>query len=406
MDKYPSARALAQQLVPNYPVTCLRPHAIQRAVGFFLNAFPGEVLYAVKTNPGPEVLDVIYGAGVRRFDVASMAEIELISGKFPDARMSYMNPVKNRDAIRQAYFRFGIRDFVLDSEDELRKIVEETGGATDLNLLVRLAVPNHHSELDLSSKYGIGPEEAPDLLAATRRVAAKLGVAFHVGSQCMNPQAYVTALNMVRDLVHRSGILLEIVDVGGGFPSVYPELLPPAMADYMREISAAIDKLPVPESCEIWCEPGRALSAEGQSTLVRVESRRGDRLYINDGTYGSLFDAGALNLVFPMRPIRLQGEFQEGEKAFSLFGPTCDGMDFMKGPFNLPGDIREGDYIEIGQTGAYGNAMRTKFNGFHSDAMAEVQDAPLMSVYGKRPAQRRPAAKKFASANRIVEHLK
>ena len=406
MEKFPSARALARSLAPINPVTCLRPHAVRRAVHFFLNAFPGEILYAVKTNPRPEVLDEVYDAGVRNFDVASLAEIELIAGRYPDAKMAFMNPVKNRDVIRRAYEEFRVRHFVLDSEEELKKIVEATGHAQDLSLLVRLAVPNHHSELELSSKYGVQPDAAPDLLIAARQVASRLGVAFHVGSQCMQPSAWGTALHMVRDLILKSGIILDIVDVGGGFPSVYPYMTPPPLTDYMREITAAVDKLPISESCEIWAEPGRALVAEGASTLVRVEMRRGDNLYINDGTYGSLFDAGSLNFIYPVRPIRTEGRFQKPLIGYAFYGPTCDSLDHMKGPFYLPADMREGDYIEIGQTGAYGCAMRTKFNGFHSDETVVLRDEPMLTAYGDRIAAQNDTTAGLPGAAVLLEQMK
>lgn len=406
MEKFPSARALVRSLAPINPVSCLRPSAVRRAVHFFLNEFPGDILYAVKTNPRPEILDEVYGAGVRSFDVASMAEIELVAGRFPDARMAFMNPVKNRDVIRRAYHEFGVRHFVLDSEEELRKIVESTDHASDLVLLVRLAVPNHHSELELSSKYGVKPEEAPELLIAARRVASRLGVAFHVGSQCMQPSAWGTALHMVRDLIHRSGIILDIVDVGGGFPSVYPYMTPPPLAEYMREIKAAVDRLPISEACEIWAEPGRALVAEGGSTLVRVEMRRGDNLYINDGTYGSLFDAGSLNFVYPVRAIRNGGRFVKPQIGFTFYGPTCDSLDHMKGPFYLPADMREGDYIEIGQTGAYGCALRTQFNGFHSDETVVLYDEPMLTAYGDRIAAQNDAAAGHAGTAVLLEQMK
>jgi ornithine decarboxylase len=406
MERFPSARALAGVLAPKNPVTCLRPGAVRRAVSFFIKEFPGKILYAVKTNPRPEVLDEVYGAGVRQFDVASLAEIDLIAGRFPDARMSYMNPVKNRDAVARAYFEYGVRDFSLDSLDELRKIAEATNHAKDLNLLVRLAVPNHHSELELSSKYGVKPAEAPELLIAARRVAHRLGVCFHVGSQCMQPTAYGTALHMVKDLILKSGIILDIVDLGGGFPSRYPDMTPPPMAEYMREIRAAIDSLPVVDTCEIWAEPGRALVAEGASTLVHVEMRRGDNLYINDGTYGSLFDAGVLNFQFPVRGIRPQGRFTGELIPYSFYGPTCDSLDYMKGPFFLPADMREGDYIEIGQTGAYGCAMRTRFNGFHSDDLVVLTDAPMLTNYGKRAADEAGRVQRPVNDAVLLEKMK
>jgi len=384
MDTFPSARTLVRALAPKVPVTCLRPAAAVRAVRFFIEHFPGDILYAVKTNPRPEILDAVYGAGVRRFDAASIAETSLIAGRFPDARISFMHPVKNRDAVRQAYFQFGVRDFALDCAGELQKILDATDRAPDLNLAVRLAVPNHHAELELSSKFGAAAAEAPDLLMAARQVAGRLGVCFHVGSQCMSPIAYGAAIHLVRDLIHASGVMVDIIDVGGGFPSLYPGMEPPPLAAYMGEIKAALETLPVSDTCEVWAEPGRALVAEAASTLVHVDMRKGDSLFINDGTYGSLFDAGAPNFSYPVRAIRPRGRLSEPLIPFAFFGPTCDSLDVMKGPFYLPSDMGEGDYIEIGLTGAYGDTMRTKFNGFYSDETALLTDAPMMTLYGRR----------------------
>jgi ornithine decarboxylase len=177
---------------------------------------------------------------------------------------------------------------------------------------------------------------------------------------------------------------MSIVDVGGGFPSLYPDMTPPPLDAYMGEISAALDRIPIGEGCAVWAEPGRALVAEAASTLVRVEHRRGDHLYINDGTYGSLFDAGVPGFVFPVRAIRPQGRPSRQLAPFSFYGPTCDGLDYMKGPFLLPEDMGEGDYIEIGQTGAYGSTMRTQFNGFYSDETAILSDPPILSLYRGR----------------------
>jgi ornithine decarboxylase len=360
-----------------------------RAARYFKRNFPGEILYAVKSNPRFEILDAVHGAGVTHFDVASIAETRLVAERFPNARLSYMHPVKNREAIREAYFKYGVRDFSLDSFDELAKITAATESASDLNLLVRLAVPNDHAEFDLSAKFGIGPLQAGELLIQVRAVAAKVGVCFHVGSQCMNPASFTTALHMVGDVIRSSGVMLDIVDVGGGFPSLYPDMTPPPLDAYMSEIFTDLERIPIGENCEIWAEPGRALVAEAASTLVRVDHRRGDHLYINDGTYGSLFDAGVPGFVYPVRAIRPQGRPSRVLAPFSFYGPTCDGMDYMKGPFMLPQDMGEGDYIEIGQTGAYGCTMRTQFNGFYSDETAILSDPPMLSLYRQqaRPHQ-------------------
>ena len=397
MEKFPTSLSLVRALAPKVPVTCFRPAAAVRAVRYFLKNFPGEILYAVKTNPRPEVLDAVHDAGVRRFDVASLTEVALIAERYPDARISFMHPVKNRDAVRRAYFQYGVRDFALDSSQELQKIIEATDGAADLALLVRLTVPNHHAELELSSKFGIGVSDASELLMSTRRAAARLGVCFHVGSQCMNPTAYGAAINLVKELIHASGVMLDIIDVGGGFPSVYPGMTPPPLADYMSEIRAALETLPISDNCEIWAEPGRALVAEAASILVHVEMRRGESLFINDGTYGSLFDAGAPNFAYPARAVRPRGQGSSILTPYSFYGPTCDSLDYMKGPFYLPVDMREGDYIEIGLTGAYGCSMRTKFNGFYSDEMVLLSDAPMMTMYGKPVAANQNAHGRYSN---------
>jgi ornithine decarboxylase len=381
MDLFTSANSLVRAHAPACPVTCLRPHAAVRAARYFRRNFPGEILYAVKSNPSFEILDAVHGAGINRFDVASIAETRLVAERFAGARLSYMHPVKSREAIAEAYFDHGVRDFALDSVAELAKITAATEGARDLTLLVRLAVPNDDAEFDLSAKFGMAPAEAGDLLMRTRAVAARVGVCFHVGSQCLNPAAFATALHRVGDVIRASGVMLDIVDVGGGFPSRYPDMTPPPLDAYMSEITTALERMPIGEGCEIWAEPGRALVAEAASTLVRVDHRRGDQLYINDGTYGSLFDAGVPGFIYPVRAIRPRGRPSRTLAPFSFFGPTCDGMDYMKGPFMLPADMGEGDYIEIGQTGAYGGTMRTRFNGFYSDEAAILTDEPLLSLY-------------------------
>ena len=131
------------------------------------------------------------------------------------------------------------------------------------------------------------------------------------------------------------------------------------------------------------CEPGRAIVAESGSTIVRVNLRKKKKLYINDGTYGTLFDAGTPNIVFPSRLIKNGKIISKKLTAFDFYGPTCDSMDYMKGPFLLPNNIKESDYIELGQLGAYGLTFRTQFNGYYSDEIYEVEDSPIMTMYNK-----------------------
>ena len=366
---------------PVQPVTLIRPHAARRAARFFAQKFPGRSLYAVKANPSPDLLRVLWESGITHYDVASIAEVRLVAEILPQAVQCFMHPVKAEEAIAEAY-ALGVRTFALDTMEELDKIVRATGGADDLNLCVRIRVSSDHSKLSLASKFGAEPEEMRALLLATRQVADALGICFHVGSQAMTPAAYAEAMERVRAAIVEAAVTVDLVDVGGGFPSVYPGMEPPALETYFEIISRAFESLPISYSAELWCEPGRALCAEYASVLVRVEKRRGDTLYINDGAYGALFDAAHIGWRFPVRLVR---DVQSDVRAmpFSFYGPTCDDLDHMAGPFHLPADIGAGDYIEIGMLGAYGCAMRTGFNGFGDVATFEVADEPMATLYGE-----------------------
>ena len=369
---------------PVQPVTLLRPHAARRAARFFVEKFPGRSLYAVKANPSADLLQILWDAGVTHYDVASIGEVRLVAETLPEAVQCFMHPVKAEEVIAQAYFDYGVRTFSLDTMDELEKIVRATSkdgvAATDLNLLVRIRVSSDHAKLSLASKFGAEPSEMKQLLIAARQAADALGICFHVGSQAMSPAAYAEALTRVRDAIVEAAVTVDIVDVGGGFPSVYPGMEPPALETYFAVIHAGFEALPISYSAELWCEPGRALCAEYASVLVRVEKRRGAELYINDGAYGALFDAAHIGWRYPVRLVR-DHDSQTRPMEFSFYGPTCDDLDHMAGPFELPADIGPGDYIEVGMLGAYGCAMRTGFNGFGVTSAEIVDDEPMASLY-------------------------
>ena len=369
---------------PVQPVTLVRPHAATRAARFFVEKFPGRSLYAVKANPSPDLLKVLWESGITHYDVASIAEVRLVAETLPEAVLCFMHPVKAEEAIAEAY-ALGVRTFSLDTLDELDKIVRATAtdgvAASDLNLCVRIRVSSDHAKLSLASKFGAEPEEMKALLFAARQAADALGICFHVGSQAMTPAAYAEAMERVRAAIVEAAVTVDIVDVGGGFPSVYPGMEPPALEAYFDVIARAFESLPISYSAELWCEPGRALCAEYASVLVRVEKRRGDQLYINDGAYGALFDAAHIGWRFPVRLVRAE-ESDARDMAFSFYGPTCDDLDHMAGPFHLPADVGPGDYVEIGMLGAYGCAMRTAFNGFGAVARIEVEDEPMATLYG------------------------
>jgi ornithine decarboxylase len=292
-----------------------------------------------------------------------------------------MHTVKSKESISSAYFNFGVKNFALDSKDELRKILEATNQAKDLNLYVRIAVSNEHAEIDLSRKFGAVPSEALGLVRLCKEYSKKLGISFHVGSQCMHKISYSKCLSEIGNLIKKTKIITDVINVGGGFPSIYPDLNPEPLINYLDEIKKSLKKLNLSKLPEIICEPGRAIVAESGSTIVKVILRKKQNLYINDCTYGSLFDAGVPNFILPNRIIT-SGRIQSKKlTSFSFFGPTCDSLDYMKGPFLLPNNIKEGDYIELGQLGAYGLTFRTKFNGFYSDKIFELYDKPIMSLY-------------------------
>ncbi|MDX2288708.1 MAG: type III PLP-dependent enzyme [Hyphomicrobiaceae bacterium] len=384
MEKLNSASHLIKTRRPERPVLGLRPDAAGRAARWFIEHFPGDVAYAYKANSSVFLIGALYGAGIRHFDVASLPELE-DAATIPGAELHFMHPVKARSAIRRAY-DLGVRSFSLDSLDELKKIVEETKGkrgrARDLRLYVRVAVPAMNSLIPLEHKFGTSGAEAAQLLVETRQVAAELGITFHVGSQTTTPDAYTTALKAVHDLIVQAGVVVDRIDVGGGYPSRYANSEPAPLASFMDAINEGLETMPVRDSVKLMCEPGRALVAEAESLIVRVDARRGSNLFINDGAYGTLFDAAHLGFVFPSRLVSRAVRDGEPMTGFELWGPTCDSIDHMKGPFLLPDGIQEGDYIEIGNIGAYGRAIAGHFNGYGTYEEVILMDEPQLTMYG------------------------
>ena len=388
MQKFESVDEIVDELKPVNPIYCIRKNSINTACNWFNKNFPGKVLYAVKTNPHEEVIKEIKNGGIDKFDIASIEEIKIIKKIVPDAECFYMNTIKSREHIREAYFNYNIKNFALDTKDELLKIIEATENAQDLNLFVRISISNEHAEIDLSKKFGALSSEVLGLFRLTKAHSAKVGLSFHVGSQCMHPISYTKGIGEMGNIIKKTNIIPDFINIGGGFPTIYPDLRPQSLNNYIFEIKKALNNLKLEKQPVLMCEPGRALVAESGSTIVKVVLRKKQKLYINDGTYGSLFDAGFPNIVFPARMIQNGRIISKKLTAFNFYGPTCDSMDYMKGPFILPNNIKENDYIELGQLGAYGITFRTKFNGFFSDQIFEVEDKAIMSMYEKEDAKK------------------
>ncbi len=385
LPRYASVKDVVDKLRPTLPIYAIFPSAFRSAAQTFIEGFPGETMYAVKANHTHAVLDRLYAAGIKHFDVASLAEVRLIRERFPDAKLSFMAPVRIRGAAGEAFRTYGVRDFALDSDDELTTVLIETGAqndkaiATQLTLYVRLQVPADGALIELASKFGATVSSAADLLRNITAAGAKPGLTFHVGSQCLHPNSYKAALKRCGEAIKQSGVPLAALDVGGGFPGYYLNVTVPPLDEYFATIRDGVATLKLPKDCRIYCEPGRALVADGLSVITQVSLRRDHTIFINDGIYGSLNEYALPN--WPVRyPLKVyavnNGSIVEKTArvaSFKAFGPTCDTLDVLHYLIELPEDIAAGDWIEFQQLGAYSCALRTAFNGFFPDTFVEVR---------------------------------
>lgn len=389
---YNSVAELVDKLRPEMPVYALFPDAFANIAKTFIDGFPGETMYAIKANPAIPVLDCVYDAGIRHFDVASISEVKLVHERFPKAKLSFMAPVRIRGTAGEAFHRHGVRDFALDSDEELTSILRDTGAAADraiakqLTLYVRLQVPADGALLELSSKFGVSVSGASALVKAIEAAGAKPALTFHVGSQCLFPRSYTTALKRCAEVLAQSGVALAALDVGGGFPGYYLNVTVPPLTEFFTAIAVGVRALNLPKDCAIYCEPGRALVADGLSVVTQVSLRRDHTLFINDGIYGSLNEYALKD--WPVRyPLRVFTPSNAGgieEKtgrlsSFKAFGPTCDTLDVLHYMIDLPDTVAAGDWIEFQMLGAYSCALRTQFNGFYPDTFVEIRanNAPL-----------------------------
>ena len=364
----PLQDALKEASDKTHPVILKHPRAAENAAKSFLTGFCGETMYAVKSNQCPDLLRTLWESGIRSFDVASIHEIRSVQLQLPYAKLNFMNPVKNEQAIRDAYTIHGVRTFSLDSMSELEKILRATEQNNsikkDLTLCIRIYVESTYAKLGMSRKFGTTATNAKILLQAARSQVDRLGICFHVGSQCMNPEAYRQGLLQAHAIALEARVRIDIVDLGGGFPVDYPGMMPPPLSRFFETINDTISHLPLFHEAQLWIEPGRGLSAQYNSLVVHVQAIRDLLVYIDDGLYGNLHDASRYNWSFKAKLLREEGEGNE-EGEFSLCGPTCDDDDIIKGPVKLPKIIATGDAIWFQATGAYGTALRTKFNGCH-----------------------------------------
>jgi ornithine decarboxylase len=379
LPRFDSVEELIRRTKPVAPVYAIFPEKFRTAAKRFLDAFPGDTLYAIKANPDPHVLEQVYAAGIRHFDTASLAEIEIVKSRFPDAHCHFMAPVRAPGAAQTAFSKYGVTDFVVDCDFELDKLLAETKGGSRLRVFVRIATPLGGAVLELSSKFGTTPNDAARLLKRVVEAGATPCLTFHVGSQCLSPFSYAQAIEMARRTAAIAGVTIAALDIGGGFPGPYQGNDVPPYHWYFDTIKESLATLPESEQLPVMCEPGRALVAEGVSLVTQVFLRKGDKLYINDGIYGS-FDELTLpgwTADYPIRVFAVDGKGRvltepAGNKPFRVYGPTCDTLDVLPRPLMLPETIGPGDFIVFDAIGAYSVAVRTNFNGFYPDQWAIV----------------------------------
>ncbi len=374
MRRFDDADAMVAALQPSYPVHCLRPHVLRENARRFIDGFPGRVMYAVKCNPHPAVLHHLAAAGIRDFDTASLPEIALLRETDPDAELYFMHPVKSRAALLSASKVYDVQHYVIDHADELAKILETTG-RRDITVLVRLSTLGGKALFELSRKFGAAPAEAVELLRMVHQAGLETGLAFHVGSQCVEPSAWAAAMELAGRVIAEAGVPIRFLDVGGGFPVNYANHAVPPLEDFFAVIRDGLSRMPIGRDCTVMCEPGRALVADAVSVVAQIQLRKGNALYINDGIYHSLSETALASVHLPARLIAPGRETSLETADYTIFGPTCDSMDVLPHTVSMPANAAEGDWIEFGQIGAYSNAMATRFNGFTADTFVSV-DSP------------------------------
>ena len=327
------------------------------------------VFYAVKANPAPEVVELLAAEG-SCFDVASPAEIDLClaRGAAPGA-ISYSNPIKKARDIAYAFGR-GVRLFVSDSEQDVRAVAEHAPGSS---VLLRIVVESRGSTYPFGKKFGCAPEMAADLLRLASELGlTPLGVAFHAGSQQLDPTGWDGAIADAAEVVLKlraEGLPVTTLNLGGGLPAAYLER-PPAPAEYGAAITAAIERHFGDFTPRVMIEPGRAVVAESglirsEVVLVAKKSYSDEQrwVFLDVGRYGGLAETEGEAIAYPLETSRDGGP----TGPVVIAGPTCDADDvlYQHTVYELPLDLRAGDFVDLLRAGAYtASYSSVAFNGF------------------------------------------
>jgi ornithine decarboxylase len=345
----------------------------------FAERFPGRVLYAVKANPLSQVLRTVLGNGVAGFDIASLAEARLVHSVDPNARSWFMNPAKSRRDIERTFRELGVRDYVVDCEAELRKLLDVLPSHDpELRVYVRFSSSQTSAVYDLNSKFGASPAEALRLLGIVNAHSRwTTGLSFHTGSQTITVEPYLHAIRTAIDIVAAASPAPMALDIGGGFPGRYLNIPYQPPAAMLAEVVDLLRGSRMLDDIELFCEPGRALVHDSMSLFCRVILRKNEALYCGAGIYGGLLSAHQF-LQLPARAWRNGRPLESDDRAdFIIFGPTCDSMDRLGFSYSLPGKLNEGDWLEFQHVGAYSETVRCAFNGFSVDHIVAVTEDEL-----------------------------
>ncbi|MBD1206587.1 MAG: type III PLP-dependent enzyme [Rhodobacteraceae bacterium] len=357
---------------PEHPVLFFSPSALQAAARRFIDGFPGMVTYAVKSNPGEEVVENLAAAGVRGYDCASPFEIDLIRRLAPDAAIHYNNPVRSLAEIAHAVEK-GVKSWSVDSRSELEKLIAHVP-AGDSEISVRFKLPVAGAAYNFGAKFGATAELATDLLRRVAEAGFIPSITFHPGTQCTDPAAWEAYIRTAAQIARDAGVTIARLNVGGGFPShrlsgVVPQL--EATFDLIDRVATEAFGATRPM---LICEPGRGLCGDAFTLAARVKALRDDtHVFLNDGVYGSLTELPLIGVIDRVEVLSAEGVLRTGAALPRIvFGPTCDSVDRLPGEVPLPSDIAEGDYVIVQGMGAYSTVTNTRFNGFGELALATV----------------------------------
>jgi ornithine decarboxylase len=338
-----------------------------------------QAYYAVKANPDPAIVRSLYKIGAS-FDVASLAEFRLVyenikglpakeQQDFIWDKIIYANPTKPRETLEALDQYKPLVTF--DNINELKKIKRF---APHAGVVLRVRVPNTGSVVELSSKFGADPSEAVTLIQAAFDLGLVVeGLSFHVGSQCMNFENFVQALNISASVMQEAearGHKIKILDIGGGFPAPYHRDVEPIQV-LARKINAEIDRL-FSKDTEIIAEPGRFVVASAAVSIAKIigKARRDGKTcyYIDDGVYSTFS-----GIIFDHCQYHLKA-FKRGQPEIcAVFGQTCDALDTISLSEDLP-NLELDDFVYCEAIGAYSNASATWFNGFAPAKVVHVNE--------------------------------